>query len=141
MQTRFTPLVKIKKSSLDQCERDLARALHDENSAKEALERAYSELQKTQSVTSGTMRDMLSERKILELLRDAITQKREWLDFASKQVAQQQLKMQEAYMEYEKYKYLETKEVEMLMQKRAKLEAKQLDESALQSYMYRQEQA
>ncbi len=139
MKTRFTPLVLIKKNRLDQCERDLARANTDLHNAKSAVEDTYNALRQLHGIVSGTMQEMLSHRAIVAMQRRTLNEKREWMAFATKQVEMFQKKMQQAYMEYEKYKYLETKEIEQMVQKREHLEAKQLDESALQSYMYRQE--
>jgi flagellar export protein FliJ len=140
MKTRFTPLVKIKKNSMDKCEQDLSRAYQNKQNAQTALEAAYHELQKTTSLTQGTMHQMLQERTILDIQRNVIEEKRSWLDAASEQVVQFQGRFREAVIEYEKFKYLETKEVEAAFKKRAKSEMKSLDESALHSFMHRQDQ-
>ncbi|MEA3521402.1 MAG: flagellar export protein FliJ [Campylobacterota bacterium] len=140
MKTRFTPLVKIKKNSLDKCERDFSRANRDKQNAQSALDDAYLQLKETSSLSQGNMSDMLQERTILDIQRNVIEQKRSWLNFASQQVTQLKKLLQEATIEYEKYKYLETKEIEMILKKRAQVEMKQLDESALHSFMYRQDQ-
>jgi len=139
MKTRFTPLVKIKKNDLDKCERDFSRANKDKQNAQSALDDAYLQLKETSALSQGTMAQMLQERTILDIQRNVIEQKRSWLNFASEQVIQFQETLQKSAIEYEKYKYLEIKEIEVILKKRAKLEAKQLDESALHSFMYRQE--
>ena len=139
MKTRFTPLVKIKKNDLDKCERDFSRANKDKENAQQALDDAYLQLKETSALSQGTMAQMLQERTILDIQRNVIEQKRSWLSFASEQVIQFQETLRKSAIEYEKYKYLETKEIEVILKKRAKLEAKQLDESALHSFMYQQE--
>ena len=139
MKTRFTPLVRIKKNNLDRCERDFSRANKDKQNAQQALDDAYLQLKETSALSQGTMAQMLQERTILDIQRNIIAQKRSWLNFASEQVIQFQETLRKSAIEYEKYKYLETKEIEVILKKRAQIEAKQLDESALHSFMYRQE--
>ncbi len=139
MKTRFTPLVKIKKNDLDKCERDLLKANRDKENALSALNEAYSQLKKISIPTDGKISDMLQERAILQIQRDIIKQKQEWLEFASNQVEQFKKVLNNLAIEYEKYKYLETQEIQQILQKRSKEEMKLLDESALHSYMYRQE--
>lgn len=139
MKTRFTPLVKIKKNDLDKCERDFSRANKDKQNAQNALDNAYLQLKETSALSTGTMAQMLQERTIIEMQRNVIEQKRLWLNFASQQVVEFQKILQKSAIEYEKYKYLETKEIEVILKKRAQAEAKQLDESALHSYMYQQD--
>jgi flagellar export protein FliJ len=140
MKTRFTPLVKIKKNSMDKCEQDLSRAYQNRQNAEAALEAAYLQLQQTTSLTQGTMHQMLQERTILDIQRSVIQDKRAWLHAASEQVVQFQESLRQSVIEYEKFKYLETKEVEAALKKRAKNEIKSLDESALHSFMYQADQ-
>jgi flagellar export protein FliJ len=139
MKTRFTPLVKVKKNNLDKCERDLLKANEDKKSAELALDEAYKQLKEINLPTHGKISDMLQERTILQIQRNIIQQRHSWLNFASKQVEQFKEILHKSAIEYEKYKYLETKEIELILKKRAQEEMKTLDESALQSYMYRQE--
>jgi len=140
MKTRFTPLVKIKKNSMDKCEQDLSRAFQNRQNAEEALKAAYLQLQQTTSLTQGSMSQMLQERTILDIQRKVIEEKRSWLDAASEQVTQFQKSLRQSIIEYEKFKYLETKEIEVVIKKREKAEMKSLDESALHSYMYKADQ-
>jgi flagellar export protein FliJ len=139
MKTRFTPLVKVKKNNLDKCERDLLKANEDKKSAELALDEAYKQLKEINLPTHGKISDMLQERTILQIQRNIIQQRHSWLNFASKQVEQFKEILHKSAIEYEKYKYLETKEIELILKKRAQEEMKTLDESALQSYMYKQE--
>ena len=139
MKTRFTPLFLMKKNRLEQCERDLARANTNLHNAQNAVEEAYIALKELQNIMSGTIQEMLAQRAVLEIRRRNLDEKREWEAFAAKEVKSFEKLMQQAYIEYEKYKYLETKEIERIVKERNKKEAKQFDESALQSYMYRQE--
>ena len=139
MKTRFTSLVKIKKNNLDKCERDLLKANEDKKNAQTALKEAYMQLKKIDFPKEGKISDMLQERAVLQIQRNIIQQKQSWLNFASQQVQQFREILHQSAIEYEKYKYLETKEVEFILKKRSQEEMKLLDESALHSYMYRQE--
>jgi len=140
MKTRFTPLVKIKKNSRDKCEQDLSRALQNRQNAEAALEAAYLQLQQTSSLTEGSMQQLLQERTIIDIQRKVIEEKRSWFHAASEQVVQFQKSLRQSIIQYEKFKYLETKEVEVVIKQREKAEMKSLDESALLSYMYRADQ-
>ena len=138
MKTRFTPLVKIKKNNLDKCERDLLQANEDKKNAQTALDEAYKQLKEINTPTQGIISDMLQERTILQIQRNIIQKNQSWLNFASQQADQFKEILRKAAIEYEKYKYLETKEIEVILKKRSQDEMKLLDESALHSYMYRQ---
>jgi flagellar export protein FliJ len=139
LKTRFTPLVKIKKSDLDKCERDLSKANEDKKNAQKALDEAYRQLEQTSHIKDGTMSQFLQERAVLDIQRGVIEQKRSWLNFASQQLEQFKQRYNDSAIEYEKYKYLETQEIAKLLKIKAKAEAKQLDESALHSFMFKQE--
>ncbi|MEA1918424.1 MAG: flagellar FliJ family protein [Campylobacterota bacterium] len=140
MKTRFTPLVKMKQNILNKCERDLSQANEDKKNAKSALDAAYLQLQETRSLTQGTVNQMLQERAILEIQRNVIDEKRAWLNFASNQVVAFQKKYKELSVEYEKYRYLEAQEIKTIVKKRTKLETKELDESALLSFMHNKQE-
>ncbi len=139
MKTRFSPLVRIKKDTLDKCERELLQANENRKNAELALDEAYLQLKKISSTTHGKISDMIQERTILQIQRNIIQEKRSWLEYAVKQVEQLKELLNKSAIEYEKYKYLETKEIEMIMKKRSLQEMKLMNESALHSYMYKQE--
>ncbi len=139
MKTRFTPLVKIKKNLFDKSERLLAKANREHQKAKEALETALYDLHHNISLTSGTMSDMLQQRQILQMQRSVVLQCRTVAERTHLQVEAAKKELRNALMQYEKFKYLETQEIEAIMQKRAKMEQKELDESALHGFMLRQE--
>jgi len=139
MKTRFTPLVKIKKNLFDKSERQLAKANLEHQKAQEALERALYDLHHNTSLTSGTMSDMLQQRQILQMQRNVVVQSRTVVERTRLQVEAAKKELRNALMQYEKFKYLETQEVEAILLKQAKAEQKMLDESALHGFMLRQE--
>lgn len=139
MQTRFTPLVKVKKNLLDRCERELQQAIENEQNASIALQAAYDELENTPSPLIGIIREIRQAGLIAAAQREIIEQKRQWLDFAHTQVQLSRKTLNAAMIEYEKFKYLEAEELRKRMAERKRREASDLDEAALQVYSLRKE--
>jgi flagellar biosynthesis chaperone FliJ len=135
VKTRFSPLVKIKKNSMQKSEQVLQKANSNLNSASMALELSYSSLKDVEPPNRGTMNEMLASRTLLNSQRELINHNREWVGFAANQVnqAKQQLKLD--MIEHEKFQYLELQEIKQELQKRKTKEAKELDEIALMTYM------
>ena len=140
MQTRFTSLVKVKKNAMDRSERELQQAHFNLNQAQEALQSAYKELENTTVPQSGTMAEMLFYRHLLTSVRQNIEDKKAWLKFANEQLEASKKHFKAQSIEYEKYKYLETQEINELLKKMKLKEAKALDEVALMGYMNRRNQ-
>ncbi|WP_321779347.1 flagellar export protein FliJ [Sulfurimonas sp.] len=138
MKTRFTPLVKLKKTTMEKSESLVQKANADLNSAAMALQIAYNSLDDIESPTSGSMSDFLASRSLLSSGRGLIEHNKEWVNFASTQVghAKEQLKLD--MIEFEKFKYLELQEIQKKIKKIKKQEAKDLDEVALMTYSYKE---
>lgn len=134
MKTRFSSLVKLKKSTMQKSENVMQKANADLNRAATSLEMSYSELKDVELPRSGTMGDFLASRVLLDSQRGVIKHNTEWVGFAKNQVniAKQQLKLD--MIEHEKFKYLELQEIKKEINKQKKLEAKNLDEVALMTY-------
>lgn len=134
MKTRFSSLVKLKKSTMQKSERVMQKANADLNRAAMSLEMSYSELKDVKSPRSGTMGDFLAARALVESQRGVIKHNTEWVGFAKNQVniAKEQLKLD--MIEHEKFKYLELQEIKKEINKQKRLEAKNLDEVALMTY-------
>ncbi|MFA5234109.1 MAG: flagellar export protein FliJ [Sulfurimonas sp.] len=134
MKTRFSPLVKIKKNSMQNSEQVLQKANSNLNSATMALELSYNSLKDVEPPSSGTMSEMLASRTLLSAQRELISHNKKWVTFAANQVnqAKQQLKLD--MIEHEKFQYLELQEIKQELQKRKLKEAKELDEIALMTY-------
>jgi flagellar export protein FliJ len=135
MKTRFSPLVKIKKNSMQNSEQVLQKANSNLNSATMALELSYNSLKDVEPPRSGTMSEMLASRTLLSSQRELISHNKRWVTFATSQVneAKKQLKLD--MIEHEKFQYLELQEIKQELQKRKLKEAKELDEIALMTYM------
>ena len=134
MQTRFTPLVKLKKSTMQKSERVVQKANADLNSASMALKISYDSLKDVEAPSSGTMVDFLASRSLLDSQRGLIKHNNEWVAFAKTQVesAKEQFKLD--MMEHEKFKYLELEEIKKEIKRIKVQEAKDLDEVALMTY-------
>jgi flagellar export protein FliJ len=135
VKSRFTPLVKIKKNSMQSSERFLQRANNNLNSATSALELSYNSLKDLGSPQKGAMREMLATRALLDSQREIINHNKEWIAFAKNQVTQAKEQLKIDMIEYEKFKYLELQEIKAELKKMNAKEAKDLDEIALMTYI------
>jgi len=135
VKSRFTPLVKIKKNSMQSSEQLLQKANVNLNSASSALELSYDSLKNVDSPQKGTMREMLANRALLDSQREIINHNKEWIAFAKNQVTQAKTQLKIDMIEYEKFKYLELQEIKAELKKMNAKEAKDLDEIALMTYI------
>jgi flagellar biosynthesis chaperone FliJ len=134
VKTRFTPLVKFKKNTMQKSEQFLQKANANLNSAAIALELSYSSLEDVEPPKSGRMSDMLASRVLLGSQRELINHNKEWVEFASNQVNQAKKQLKVDMMEHEKFQYLELQEIKQEFKKRKAAEEKNLDEIALMAY-------
>ena len=134
MKTRFTPLVKLKKSTMQKSERVVQKANADLNSAAMALKISYDSLKDVEPPKSGTMGDFLASRTLLDSQRGIIKHNNAWVGFAKNRVnkAKEQLKLD--MIDFEKFKYLELEEIKKEIKKKKLQEVKDLDEVALMTY-------
>ncbi len=134
MKTRFTPLVKLKKSTMQKSERVVQKANADLNSASMALQLSYNSLEDVEAPKTGTMNEMLASRTLLDSQRGLIEHNKEWVGFAKNQVnlAKNQLKLD--MIDFEKFKYLELQEIKKETKKKKLQEVKDLDEIASITY-------
>ncbi len=134
MNTRFSSLVTIKKNAMEKSERVVQNANKDLDSAKKALENAYTSLNSMASPQSGTMAQLLANRTLFNSQRHQITHNQEWINYSSSQLETAQKELKSAMIEYEKFKYLELEEIKKILKKQKIEEAKELDEIALMTY-------
>jgi len=134
VKTRFSSLVKLKKTTMDKSERVVQKANADLNSASMALEISYQSIQGIAPPQSGSMKEFLASRTLLSSGRGIIEHNKEWVNFAQNQVNQAKEKLKLDMIEHEKFKYLELQEIEKHIKKLKEKEAKDLDEVALMTY-------
>ena len=135
MKSRFSPLVKVKKNSMQKSERFLQKATVNLNSASSALELSYNTLKDIAPPSRGSMSQMLASRTLLSSQRELIKHNQEWVTFAKNQIEQAKAQLKADMIELEKFQYLELQEIKQELKKKAVLEAKNLDEVALMTYM------
>ncbi|MDK9693548.1 MAG: flagellar export protein FliJ [Sulfurimonas sp.] len=135
MKSRFSPLVKVKKNSMQKSERFLQKATVNLNSASSALELSYNTLKEIAPPSRGSMSQMLASRTLLSSQRELIKHNQEWVTFAKNQIEQAKAQLKADMIELEKFQYLELQEIKQELKKKAMLEAKNLDEVALMTYM------
>ncbi|MCK9492159.1 MAG: flagellar export protein FliJ [Sulfurimonas sp.] len=134
MKTRFTPLVKLKKTAMDKSEGILQKANADLNSAKVALEKSYETLDEITSPQHGNMREFLTSRELLNSARGFVKHNQEWIVYAQDQVNQAKEKLKLDTIEHEKFKYLELQEANKELKRLKIQEMKDLDEVALMTH-------
>ncbi|EHP30033.1 hypothetical protein SMGD1_1509 [Sulfurimonas gotlandica GD1] len=137
MKTRFSSLVKLKKSTMDKSERIVQKANADLNSAAMALEIAYQSIQDITPPQSGNMKEFIANRTLLSSGRGMIDHNKEWVGFAKNQVNQAKEKLKLDMIEHEKFKHLELQEIEKEIKKIKLKEMKDLDEVALMTHAYK----
>lgn len=131
MQTRFSSIVRLKKSAMEKSEQALQKANANLNSAKIALQISYEALENISAPQAGSISLMIASRTILSTQRAAIEHNKEWVAFAQSQAKIAQKKLQMDTIEYEKYHYLEVQEIKKIQLAISKRESKDLDEIAL----------
>ncbi len=134
MKTRFTPLVKLKKTAMDKSEGVVQKANADLNSARAALEKSYQILDEIRSPQEGSMKDLLASRELLNSARTFVKHNQEWIAYAQNQLSQAKEKLKLDIIEHEKFKYLELQEIEKELKKLKIQEMKDLDEVALMTH-------
>jgi len=134
MKTRFTPLVKLKKTAMDKSEGLVQKANVDLNSARAALDKSYQTLNDIISPLQGNMKDFLASRELINSARNFVKHNQEWIIYAQKQVNQAKEKLKLDTIEHEKFKYLELKEIEKELKRLKIQEMKDLDEVALMTH-------
>jgi len=103
MKTRFSPLVTIKKSSMDKSERVVQNANKDLSSASTALEMSYDSLSDINTPKNGTMAQMLASRTLFDSQRGLIKHNQEWVEYASSQLESAKYQLKLDMIEYEKF--------------------------------------
>lgn len=134
LKTRYTPLVKIKKDTMQKSERVVQRANADLNNASIALELSYKSLDGIQTPTSGSIQDMLASRTLLDYERQTIKHNQKWVEFTKQQVQSAKEQLKKDMIEYEKFKSLELEEIKKALRKQKIQEMKNLDEIALMTH-------
>ena len=111
MKTRYSSLVTVKKSNMENSENALKTANISYTNAKNALELSYDLLKDVTSPQTGKVAQMLASRALIQSQRGVIEHNKQWIHFAQEQVQVAKKKLQSDTIEYEKFKYLELEEI------------------------------
>jgi len=134
MKTKFSPIVKLRYSKVQECEIELQEALSRLESAKSKLKSSLQDMENLPKLSSGSVQDFLASRMLFDSQIKIIEKNRQWIDYEERECEQIRLKLQQYMIEYEKYKYLESQEINIIKKKMQIQEAKQLDEVAIMTY-------
>jgi len=134
MKTRYSPLVKLKKSTMEKSETVVQKASADLNSASTALTLSYNSLDDIQTPSSGSISELLASRSLFHSQRELIDKNKQWVFYAQGQVNLARERLKVDMIEYEKFKYLDYEEIKKILKERKIKEAKDLDEIALMTY-------
>jgi len=134
MMTRYTPLVSVKKNIMQKSERVVQTASLAVKNAQYSLDTSLQELQNIETPSHGKISQFLSTRTLLDSQRSLIRHNEEWLEYAQKDLLNAKAQLKKAMIEFEKFKYLEFKEIEKELQKIKLQESKELDEIALMAH-------
>lgn len=135
MKTKFTPIVKFKKSELDKSEERVQNFILQLHNKEKRLKAEYELLMHITKPTSGTITEYQSTQLLIHRQREIIIEATQRVEEAKEALSLAQEEQKKAYIEYEKYKYLESEEVKKMLNEIKKKEAKDLDEVALQAFM------
>jgi flagellar export protein FliJ len=134
VKSKYTPLVKLKKKELDRVERDLIRANNAFSMASTAVDDAYTLLSTLSLPVNGSVSELLQSQSMIQTQHAEIQQCVESLALAKAQQLQIGRQFKASMIEYEKFKYLETQEIQAHKAKTKKEEAKMLDEIGVITY-------
>lgn len=137
MKTKFSPLVKVKKNLLDKAQEEYSLVNKELQKAKEDLEKNKLDLLNLSPPTSGTISLFTQHQSMLQSQRKLIEQSLGVVYHYEDQKEQVRLKLADALKEYEKFKYLETQEIEELMKKQKIQESKDIDEMGLLTHSFK----
>lgn len=131
MKTRFSPIVKLKHSKMQEEEANLQKAMQRLRSAEAELKRSIAELENLKEPKQGDMQSFLASRTLIDAQFRLIEKNKGWVAFEQTQIEAQREVLKKAILEYEKFKYLESEEIKKIQKELARKEAKRLDEVAL----------
>lgn len=139
MKTKFDSIVKVKKQTLDESEREL-KALHARiYQEEERLQTLSHDLTTIDYPHDGNFGLFMQQRSFLSILHNQIDTQKTFLANLEKEKEKQALKVKKDRIEYEKMKYLKTEEIKKIIKNKNIKEMKEMDEIAIMLYKNREE--
>lgn len=133
-KSRYEPLVKLKKKSLDTAERSLINANNELTFASETLKRSYEELSQMTLPTHGSIGEFTQAAAMIHAQHQTIEYSQNRVKIAQHQQHQMRERFKAAMMDFEKFKYLEVQEMNARLKHLKAQEAKMLDEIGTMTY-------
>lgn len=133
-KSRYEPLVKLKKKSLDNAERALIGANNALSSASDKLNQSYEYLSRMTLPTHGSVSELSQATAMIHAQHLSIEQCQQSLQSAQLKQIQMRENFKQAMMDYEKFKYLEVQEMNAQIKALKNQEAKMLDEIGTMIY-------
>lgn len=128
MNSKFTPIVKVRKQQMDRVETLLAKARYKKQEISTKLEATCKEIAQMEVPKEGSITLMSFFRESLAILRKEKDDLERRLKISTDEVSQLQDKYKRALREYEKIKYLEEQDFEKWIKKLNRQEQLDMDE-------------
>ena len=128
MNSKFTPIVKVRKQQMDRIETLLAKARYKKQEISAKLEATCKEIAQMEVPKEGSITLMSFFRESLAILRKEKDDLERRLKISTDEVTQLQDKYKRALREYEKIKYLEEQDFEKWIKKLNRQEQLDMDE-------------
>ncbi len=134
MVSKFASITRFKKIKLDEAEANLQKAYKRLYKAQDELENSKRELEKLTPPSSGDMKSFLAQRGLVDAQFKLIEKNKNWVAYESNQINALKDELKKAYIEYEKFKYLEYEDIKRFLKAKKIKESKELDDIATISF-------
>ena len=134
MKTQYSSLVKIKKERLDKMEKSEQSCHQTIRQIQERIENAYNDLRGLKIPEKGDFSLYRQMQLLKQRVQDEIAFNKHNLHMAENALIKAMQQLKTSNIEHEKFKYLETHEIEKVLKAEKDREAKALDEAALMMY-------
>jgi len=134
LKTQYTPLVKIKKQYLDKMEQAVSSCHETIAIVKQKIEDAYVELNSIVLPNDGNFSIFTQMQVLKHRAQEDIKFQKYNLELSENALVKAMQQLKTANIEYEKFMYLETTEIDKIIKAQKLQEAKELDEIALISF-------
>ena len=134
LKTQYTSLVKIKKTHLDKMEQAVGSCHSTIALLKQKVEASYHELRSLDIPQGGDFSLFRQMQLLKHRITDEIGFNKYNLQLAEQALIKAMQQLKTANIEHEKFKYLETNEIEKVLKAQKLKEAKDLDEVALMMF-------
>ena len=128
MNTKFSPLLKIKKGGVDTCEAELVKNSSKIVAIKDEIDKLIEEIYKIEIPQSGTFDKFLALHAVKKSLNDEIDRNHFILSDLKREGEELKREYDIALREYEKIKYLQEQEIKKYIEIMKKRERVELDE-------------